>query len=421
MSVEAKLPNLVSQFAQVIETLGAITPQSKIGIAVSGGGDSIAMMHMAAQSLDPQRLHIVSVDHGLRPEAKDEIGVVTQQANALGLPHTILNWVWDQSGNLQAAARDGRFALMREWAVQNGIETLLLGHTEDDQVETFLLRLARGSGVDGLTGMAHADIREGLPVARPLLGMSRDSLRDWLCDEGIEWCDDPSNEDTRFDRVRARQMYAQLETLGLTRKRLLQTVDHMQAAHLSLQRAAHDFAHKHVRQDAGDLIFAPQALDLELEDTPRRVMAAAFSWVASQPYRPRFENLLARVDQVRKGHKVTLAGCILLPLPDGGARLLREASATCGSVIVADALVHWDNRWQLTGPIGEALEIKALGEGIAQCENWRETGFPRASLMASPSVWQGDRLIAAPIAGFSNGWTAQIVADFHSRAFGIED
>ncbi|MDP5085837.1 MAG: tRNA lysidine(34) synthetase TilS [Yoonia sp.] len=397
-----------------------------IGLSVSGGGDSIALMHLAVKALGPQAFRAITINHGLRPEAVDEIALVAKQAQALGVPHTVVQWTWDGTGNLQAAARNGRWAAIREWAFAYNIRSVWLGHTEDDQLETVLMRLARGSGIDGLMAMAQVTQRDELTLMRPLLGIARSDLRTWLKAERIAWADDPSNDDPRFDRVRARQMFGKLEELGLTRKRLLQTVDHMQAAHMSLQIAARQFARAHVQQDAGDLIFSQPALDLEKEDAPRRVMAAAFGWVGSKTYRPRFEQLLEVVGKARKGLTVTLGGCIMSPESDGRVRLTREAAATVDVIRsnhpLTDAMgVFWDTRWFLEGPLGPDLCFRALGEGIRHCPDWRTSGTPRTSLLASPSVWRGDSLIAAPLAGLSSGWSARIVADFHSVAFAIED
>lgn len=424
MPVADALPNVFTQF-QSAQRASPATEKDTIGLAVSGGGDSIALMNMAARVHPTDRLHAITVDHGLRPEAQDEIALVASQAAALGIAHTVVRWTWDGRGNLQAAARTGRWMAMREWATTHNLREVWLGHTEDDQIETFLMRLARGSGVDGLTGMHPLTEREGLRIRRPLLGIARADLRAWLRSEQIAWCDDPSNEDPRFDRVRARQMFAQLEDLGLTRKRLLQTVAHMQAAHLSLEAAAQAFARRHVRQDAGDLLLSAPALELGKADTPRRVMAAAFGWVGSGTYRPRFEQLLETVAQARKGSVVTLAGCIMAPEGSGTVRLMREAAATKPvqqpkSQTEATG-VFWDRRWFLEGPLQQGLTYKALGAGIKKCPDWRQSGMPRTSLLASPSVWNGDALLSAPLAGLPNGWSARIVADFHTSAFAIED
>jgi tRNA(Ile)-lysidine synthase len=153
-------------------------------------------------------------------------------------------------------------------------------------------------------------------------------------------------------------------------------------------------------------------------------MAAAFAWVGSRTYRPRFEQLLETVAQARKGATVTLGGCIISPAEGGTVRLMREVAATKPVIRASDVVakgVFWDQRWFLEGPLSDDLQFRALGEGIRDCPHWRDSGMPRTSLLASPSVWKQGTLIAAPLAGLSNGWAARIVADFHSSAFAIED
>jgi len=132
------------------------------------------------------------------------------------------------------------------------------------------------------------------------------------------------------------------------------------------------------------------------------------------------------VKQARNGMTVTLGGCVRLRDINGTVRLTRETSATPSFVSpLADTHhsqgVFWDHRWFLEGPLGADLTFRALGAGIKDCPDWRDSGMPRMSLMASPSVWRGDDLIAAPLAGLSGGWSARIVADFHSSVFAIED
>ncbi len=410
-------------FRAALSAYPDVLAKRPVGLSVSGGGDSIAMMHLAVQEFGPKDFRALTINHGLRPQAADEVALVAQQAKVLSVPHTAVDWTWDGTGNLQSAARDGRWAAIRSWAQDFGIGSVWLGHTEDDQIETVLMRLARGSGIDGLRAMPHRGHRDGLTVFRPLLGIARTELRHWLHAQDIPWAEDASNDDPRFDRVRARRMLPVLQDLGLTRKRLLQTVDHMQAAYRSLQIAAFQFAIEYVEQDNGDLILAPAALELETADVPRRVMAAGLGWVGNRTYRPRFEKLLDAVTKAQKGATVTLGGCIMLPQRDGRLRLTREAAATAEVWPTGpeSADVLWDARWVLEGPFGPDICVKALGEGIRSCPDWRATGRPRLSLIASPAVWCRGSLIAAPLAGLSNGWSARIVADFHSTAFAIED
>ena len=409
------------QFTDAIGAFGRV--DTPIVLAVSGGGDSTALMHLAARALTADQLVIVSVDHGLRDGSADEIAEVAAQARDLGLRHHAASWTWNGKGNLQAAARAGRWAALRAAASEHCATWVWMGHTQDDQIETALMRLARGSGVDGLTGMYPQIRRDGLRIGRPLLAMERADLRDWLRAEGIGFSDDPSNDDPRFDRIRARQLMQQLQSLGLTRKRLLQTIDHMQVAHVSLQTAARNFAQDHVRQDAGDLLLTGDVLDIDRSDAPRRVLAAAIGWVASRDYRPRFDQLRKAARQVREGRKVTLAGVVMTPESAGVTRITREAAATLPIMIdrPENGGATWDRRWFLEGPARTGMCIRALGAGIQFCPDSRASGLPRGSLMASPSIWLDDVLVAAPLARLHGGWSARIVADFHSTAFAIED
>ena len=386
----------------------------RIGLAVSGGGDSMALLHLAQHWArgNGVTLSCVTVDHGLRAGAAAEAAMVADQCAILAISHHTLHWTgWDRQGNLQDAARQARRSLIRDWAMTHDISLVLLGHTADDQAETVLMRLARGSGVDGLAGMAAYNA--GTPaIFRPLLGLHRQTLRDWLTAQGVTWADDPSNDDSRYDRIKARQMLGHLASLGLTPDRLLQTAEHMQAAQRSLRRAAADFATSHVTQDRGDLRLSPAVLDLAHGDTERRVFAAALGWVGSSDYRPRFDALGTLAAQLRRGQGGTLSGCLLTR--DGDMiRITREAQAVQGVQSTPDQI--WDRRWHITGPATGGETVRALGQsGLRLCPDWRDSGLPAASLTASPAIWQGETLLAAPLAGFNPDWTAQIVADFHT-------
>ena len=402
----------------------------RVGIAVSGGGDSIALLHLA---VDWARSHgaavlAATVDHGLRAASAAEAGNVSQMCAALGVSHVTLNWTgWDGKGNLQAQARSARRDLLTTWAGDAGLSAVLLGHTSDDQAETFLMRLARGSGVDGLSGMSAG--AEDWLFLRPLLGVSRAALRDWLMARGIAWADDPSNTDSRFDRVKARQMLAILAPLGLTAERLNDTAAHMQRARVTLRRAAADWSDRFVQSEGGDLILAPEALLLGHSDVEARVFAAAVQWIGGGAYRPRYAALLEAADALRRGEARTLGGVLMQPDGHKGARLMREASAVQGAVDIVpgpQAATLWDGRWRVS-PLPDARgsfapkpgsgpwHIAALGEaGLLQCKDWRSSGLSRAALLASPAVWCANTLVAAPLAATSGGWQAKLGPTFHS-------
>ncbi|WP_294227546.1 tRNA lysidine(34) synthetase TilS [uncultured Shimia sp.] len=377
-----------------------------IGVAVSGGGDSMALLDLLRQ-WGKTDLAVVSVNHGLRKAAADELDLVSEYAAQYNLSHDILHWTWDKTGNLQNAARDGRRQAIATWAKEYNLSHVALGHTKDDQAETFLMRLSRGSGVDGLACMSARRERDGVTWLRPLLDLSRDDLRAYLRENNLLWADDPSNKDTQFDRVKARQMFETLAPLGLTSERLAQTAAHMQRQKDILQWAEAQIGKLFVQDSIGDMVADRAAFAAVPEALRSKVFADALCHVSGQDYRPRFRPL----QEVMVSDVPTpLHGCLIVPSKNS-LRITREWAAVRDEVAASDGL--WDGRWGLRNdgaPPSDALQIKALGkEGLAKIPDWRDTGHIRQSLWATPALWQGDRLIAAPLAGLSAGWTAQLL------------
>ena len=420
--------SLSAKFAAALENLIPLKSGDAIGVAVSGGGDSMALLDLAETWCRGRGVVVASatVDHGLRPEAAGEAGMVAAFCASRKIPHDTLRWSgWDGKGNLQAAAREARRDLLAGWAVSKGLKAVLVGHTADDQAETVLMRLARGSGVDGLAGIPN---RMGgvIPFLRPLLDFGRAELRDHLIAEGIAWADDPSNDDDAFDRVRARKMGGVLADLGLTQERLLQTAEHMRAAQKVLKAEALRRAKLDVTTEGGDLVLARSLLELGDSDTEPRVLAAAIGWVGGEAvYKPRFASLKDAAAAVLAGQTRTIGGVILSPQAGGKVRLTREAAAVTGLETEIDPETMpetgyaWDGRWRLLPStprphLPAGLKIRALGNGVLSCPDWRASGLPRASLAATPAIWSDNRLESAPMAGFLNGWSAIIAQDFLS-------
>lgn len=381
-----------------------------LGVAVSGGGDSMALLdamrHHGAELGFP--VSSVTVDHGLRSEAKDEAAAVAAFCEARGIAHTTLRWTWGQTGNLQAAARDARYRLMAEWARETGVDWIALGHTRDDQAETFLMRLSRQAGLDGLAEMERRFERHGTRWIRPLLSMGRNDLRDYLRALDITWSEDPSNEDLRYERVRARAVLAALEPLGIAAGTLSLTSHHLAMARSALRHYARQEARNIVSAEAGDVLFADKPIHPE---THRRLLVAVLQYVAGAKYAPRDEALVELQAALDEGTTRTLHGCLLTKEADRTIRITREWAAVKHEVTPTGAI--WDHRWQLDGPHAAGLEIRALGEaGLAHCPDWRATGLPRSSLLATPAIWKDDTVIAAPLAGLANGWAATLRPSF---------
>lgn len=386
----------------------APSPPERLGVAVSGGGDSLALLLLLADwaAQGGPGLLAVTVDHGLRPEAAAEAEAVGRRCAALGVGHAILRWRgWDGRGNLPAAARAARYGLIARWGHERGIGDVALGHTADDQAETVLMRLARGSGVDGLSGMAARRDSRGILWHRPLLGHGRAALRDWLAARGEGWIDDPTNDDPAYDRVRARRTLAALADLGITRDGLIATAGRMRLAREVLDRAAADLAWRSARIEAGDVILDRAALADAPEETRLRLFAHALAWIGGADYRPRLAALTECLGRAEAGKRATLHGCLVMPRA-ASLRLTREPAAAARAVAAPGA--PWDGRWRLEGQAAPPeAEVRALGEeGLALCPDWRASGLPRPTLLASPALWLGRRLLAAPLAGRPDGWAA---------------
>ncbi|WP_420133527.1 tRNA lysidine(34) synthetase TilS [Rhodopseudomonas sp.] len=196
-----------------------------IVLAVSGGPDSLALMWLAARWRKALKrgpaLSVVTVDHGLRPESAREARAVKQIAQALGLPHRTLRWAGDKpASGLQAAARDARYRLLVRAAKSAGAGHIVTAHTRDDQAETVLMRLSRGSGISGLAAMARETERDGLVLARPLLDISKQRLTATLKRARIAFATDPSNADPRFTRPRLRELMPLLAAEGCDSRNL---------------------------------------------------------------------------------------------------------------------------------------------------------------------------------------------------------
>ena len=400
-----------------------------LGVAVSGGGDSMAMLHLAAgwARVYGVRLWVVTVDHGLREASAAEAAMVAEECATLGLPHSTLRWQgWDGQGNLQDAARQARRDLIARW--RGVCRHVLMAHTRDDQAETLLMRLARGSGVDGLAAMADMTrlpvapmqpIRDtnGPPsppvmeqdwfILRPLLDTDRAALRHYLGTLRIPFVDDPTNDDDTYARVRMRRL---IGAEGLDLATLAATARHMGRAKVALGRRAHDVAVQIRKLDPT----APGAVVLDRDgfaateaETQLRLLSAALQMVATATYRPRLAALEDAMDRVLGGGTVTLHGGIVVPRGDR-VWIAREPARVADLTAPTGEGSSWDQRWMLYGPDIKGLQIRALGEaGLRQIGDLPTPRAPRAVLSSVPAVWDGGRLVACRPLAFGPPYVAE--------------
>ncbi|MEO0389437.1 MAG: tRNA lysidine(34) synthetase TilS [Pseudomonadota bacterium] len=395
--------------AMVRGALGDPAP-ARLGVAVSGGSDSVALLCLLAQLQRAARttLSVISVDHGLRHAARAELETVRALCTDLGIEQHIEYWTgWDGGGNMQAAARTARYDLIADWAVGNDIDVVAVGHTANDQAETVLMRLARGSGVDGLSAMAERRRHNGIDWLRPLLGAQRRDLRAYLTARGTPWVEDPSNEDADFERVRVRSALQLLEPLGLDAQALGQVARNMGQARDALNLAAWQAAREVAVVDLGAVrldLGRWQGLPAEIA---RRLLVHSVRWISGAVYPPRRASIDQLMAALTGGRAATLAGVQLEHLGDE-AWLFREyAAVEAASGTVEDL---WDDRWSLEGEADtDALSVRAIGpDGLAQIEGWRDLGLPRAALLSLPGVWEGPVLRGAPVQGGPDEWQIEI-------------
>jgi tRNA(Ile)-lysidine synthase len=299
-------------------------------LAVSGGPDSTALLVMAARWAQRLRklkspapkLIAVTIDHGLRPESAREAQAVKRLARRLGITHRTLRWRGGKPATgLQEAARAARYQLLAEEAARVGYAHVLTAHTLDDQAETVLFRLARGSGLTGLAGMARvaplpASRRQEMLLLRPLLGVPKTQLIATLEAAGIAHSDDPTNRDPRFARARLRTLMPALAREGLDARGLVRLAARMRRA-----EAAIEFA---VEAACAALAPPPWAARgpiavprLEFAHLPAevalRVLGRAVAHVGNEgPVElAKLEHLYAALRQARAPLRRTLAGALI--------------------------------------------------------------------------------------------------------------
>jgi tRNA(Ile)-lysidine synthase len=341
----------------------AVAGEPAIGLAVSGGADSLALLLLAhgwALSLpSAPRLQVYSVDHGLRPEAEAEVGMVLAVAAQLGVPARGLRWTGDKPRTgLQEAARAARYRLMGAAMAEDDVGVLLTAHHRLDQAETVLMRLAHRSGLEGLRGMAATAMVEGVRVHRPLLGIDPKSLHQLVGEAGLVPAQDPSNNDEHYERVRWRKAMPQLEALGLDSETLAIFAERMGEADQALAQMADGAFQTMVRLDG----FGSARIEREplLALSPAlgvRVLSRVLNIVGGRQ-KPRALGQVERLQQAlasgTHGKATTLLGCVVRE-KDGAIAVAREP----GRVLPPDlalppgAELVWDERFLITNGSNE--------------------------------------------------------------------
>ncbi|WP_170956197.1 tRNA lysidine(34) synthetase TilS [Cohaesibacter gelatinilyticus] len=388
-------------------------------LAVSGGPDSLALVMLCyawRSRLGHQiPIYLATVDHGLREEAHAEAEYVGELAQCLALPHAILNWQGDKSSsNLQGKAREARYSLLADHAQSLGVKTIVTAHHMDDQAETFLMRLLRGSSVRGLSAMRPARVLNGLILARPLLKHSKQELQNILQRFDLNWCEDPSNESIRYLRVNVRKtLMPVLKRFGADASHFSRTSERLLRAEEALNSVTFEKFSALMTPVVGRALVC-NMIDycLLAEEFRLRLLQEALFQVAGPGY-PCGEQSLISLDQdlvlwddaERRVRKKTLGACCFAI---SGQRLwvYREPGR---KPILAKLSVGEDFDWQglwnvhypddrnigaLTlSPLGERGRQKLLQTGLLKQESLvAMEALPAGVIDALPSAWQENRL-----------------------------
>ncbi len=303
-----------------------------------------------------------TVDHGLRPEAATEALRVQRACEAMGVAHEILTWTPNASGHVgQERARIARHALLASWARRRGIAHVALGHTRDDRLETFLMRARQGSGWYGLAGPMPAapcpawPEGEGITLVRPLLAMGREDLRDELRSRRLPWIDDPSNANTRFERVRMRTLAAALSPQH--RDRIIAIMNHLAILRTAVQAQAHALLAQLQPGTDNEQVIALGAKDQVGAEAWRRFIEAMVMTAGGGAGPPRADALARLVARISAADPdlargVTLGGAIIR-VRNGACLAFGNAPPRRGEP--APAATVWNRAGQLLAPADLAL------------------------------------------------------------------
>ncbi len=364
---------------QFHQAWGALSPGGKVLLAVSGGPDSMALM-LLVQSLPhtaAKDVAVATVDHGLRPESREEAEFVAETAAQLGLSHTILSWQGPKPATGQmAAARSARYRLLIEHANEIGARGLVTGHHAGDVVETFLMRLSRGSGLDGLAEMtrrrtiAAIGLRP-ITLIRPLLTQPKADLRVYVQSKGVIAIDDPSNENDAYERPRMRALAATLDDQGLASTAIATSAQRLAADAVERKRAEEDRLRR-----LGGVFYGWGGASCEARRMSpvddKHLFARLCRAIVGAPFAPDTDAVEAALSEALDGRLATIGGAMIARRQDT-VWVFREPAGVLGRKsedrpvfaaplnLAAGQSMLWDRRFVIENRSGSTMVIQPFG------------------------------------------------------------
>jgi tRNA(Ile)-lysidine synthase len=400
-----------AEFARLMDVFAPFEPEPHVAVAVSGGSDSMALAILAHDFARAKagRVTALTVDHGLRPEAADEAAQTASWCAERGIAHEILRWSgpYPQSG-IQEAARAARYRLLEDWCHAHGVLHLLVAHQREDQAETLLMRLLRGSGVEGLAGMAPVVERSAMRLLRPLLTLSRVRLQATLAAIDQSWIEDPSNSNPAYLRVKLRGQSDLLAKGGFSTERCTDLAARFGRVRVTLEaERARLLARSVILHPAGFAWLDPGPLLAAPEELGLAGLAAIITTISGADYPPRRERLerLLRLLPAGLAGGRTLGGCLILPRR-GKLLVCREpAAAAPPRQARPGARTRWDGRFSVTLEAGmDDLMLGVLGAAAPVILNAVQplvlAGIPAAARATLLTLRDANRVVAVPGLGY---------------------
>ncbi|WNJ98980.1 tRNA lysidine(34) synthetase TilS [Thalassospiraceae bacterium LMO-JJ14] len=343
-------PVTADEFDQAMRAFAPFERTPHVAVAVSGGADSTALVYLAhawAEKLGGY-LSALIVDHGLRPESAGEAALTAERLRARGIRAHILEWTGAKPDTgIQAAARQARYTLMDDWCRRQGVLHLMLAHHADDQAETFMMRVRRGSGPDGLAAMAPVRMLSACRVLRPLLGFPKSRLNATLEAEKIDWLEDPSNVNPKYARTAIRN---ELAASGADVGDIVIGTRRFARARRALETETARWLAQYAELDPAGFIRCERAALFELdEDIRLRVLARMTHCIGGKTYAPEIAAVERLMAKMGAGQGGTLGGARFEP----AARILsvyREARNLPASRPLMAGITFWDGRFIIQLP-----------------------------------------------------------------------
>lgn len=405
--------------------------------AVSGGSDSLGLLFLLRDYLatlqEPPQLIAVTVDHRLRAESEAEARNVGRLCRQYGIEHRVL--VWDEAkpaSGLAAAARTARYRLLVQAAHEAGAGIIATGHTEDDQIETFLMRKERSAHAEarGLAAMSSRSWLEGMgldgsiELDRPLLSVSRTALRDELRGRGIQWVDDPSNANTQYERPRIRQGIAAVADRQAVLDQIAEAGAARERDNAALIAVLSDPAS--LRVDANGTLQVDPPLFAALADNARRLFSGLLAAIAGGRRFLPGDSERSRIERVLSGeddhHRLTVFGALIERGADGlPHRFRREKRNLPKLPLEPGKPIVWDGRFRFSNEGSIDFEVAAPGRqeltDFLKARNIEIESRKREALLVSPALYRDGGLFALPLLPDGN-----VPQDIHiERHFAIFD